>query len=173
MRRKSAMWWWSTLPRASRSWRLPEPGGRPLPRFPSEEAGEKGEAEPEVGDKARAMPSSPYFLGLPLFFLAKRSPSPPLLPPLPNIPMAKPAPSVGGTVIAMAPTTPLESAGGRDRVGDKGAAEETEYSFASPPPSHPDTTMLSLTSMLLCFLTLTLPFSKGHHRSSAWVGERP
>ena len=104
------------LPRDARSWYLPEPGGRPLPRLPSEERGEKG--EPEVGDSAKAMPSGPYFLGLPFFFLPKRSA--PLLPPppLPIVPMAWATPSGGGTGMPITPpTTPGKAAAGGEGDG--------------------------------------------------------
>ncbi|RWW88462.1 hypothetical protein BHE74_00002660 [Ensete ventricosum] len=143
------------LPTAARSWYLPEPGGRPLPRLPSEKTGDIG--EPEVGVSARAMPSGPYFLGLPLFFLPKRSP--PLLPPLPPpllpvTPMARPAPSSGDTAISVTPLNTLGNASGcSDGVGDGDGGKKAGNSFSPPPPppppspSHPDTTMLSPPSM--------------------------
>ena len=63
------------LPRAASCWFLPEPGGRPRPRF--SELGENGHetagaavAEPGVlgdTDNARRL-SGPYFRGRPLFF---------------------------------------------------------------------------------------------------------
>lgn len=60
-------------PSAAKRCFLPEPGGRPLPRFCRGEKGVPG-AEAESGAKAKAMlPSGPYFRGLPRFFFMESS----------------------------------------------------------------------------------------------------
>lgn len=60
-------------PRAANCCLLPDPGGRPLPRFctgdANDDAGadDAGGAEFAVGDMVEMVPSGPYFLGRPLF----------------------------------------------------------------------------------------------------------